>query len=220
MLYGTRVLTDDETPFERQPVEPAKAYHGFCHYRDLGSMRSLDRAWREHHQTCLGKVQPTTRRRPMTWGDWSARWGWVERAAFYDAHLERQKRAALQEEQVEAARRHARLLQAALSAATVPVRIALESAATPTGLETLRTAARADVSGLRAAVAEARLSAASLPALVQAERLTLGMSTDHHEVSDAPTVDPVAARIVTDPAAMDLAIKLLDLIAWPTPADG
>lgn len=209
--------TDDRPPFERQPGEPAKAHHAFCHYRDLGPVRALDRAWREHHQKCLGKVQPTTRRRPMTWGDWSARWGWVERAAFFDADLDRQKRAALHEEQVEAARRHARVLQAALSTLTVPVRIALETAATPAGLETLRTAARADAAGLRAAIAEARLSAASVPALVQAERLTLGMSTDHHEISDVPALDPVAARIVTDPMAMDLAMQLLDLIARPTP---
>jgi hypothetical protein len=149
----------------------------------------------------------------MSWGDWSARWGWVERAGAYDAHLDRQKRTAFEAEQVEAARRHARVLQAAISAATIPLRIALETAATPDGIETLRTAALANVTGLRLAVSEARLSAASLPSLVQAERLTLGMATEHHQLTNAPTFDPVAARIVTDPVAAELAVRLLDLVA-------
>lgn len=72
---------------------------------------------------------------------------------------------------------------------------------------------------MRAALTEARLSAAGLPALVAAERLVLGLSTDRREIEDAPIVDPVAARIVTDPAARDAAIKLLDLIARPPAAD-
>jgi hypothetical protein len=206
-------FTDDRSPFDRLPGEPARAYHAFCHYRDAGSTRSLDRSWREHHAKCLGTVQPATRRRPMSWGDWSARWGWVERAGSYDAHLDRQKRTAFEAEQVEAARRHARVLQAAISAATIPLRVALETAATPDGIETLRSAALANVSGLRLAVSEARLSAASLPSLVQAERLTLGMATEHHQLTNAPTFDPVAARIVNDPAATELAVQLLTLIA-------
>ncbi len=212
-----RVRTDDRQPFDRQPGEPAKAYHAFGHYRDLGS-RSLDRAWREHHEQCLHQIQPETRRRPMSWGNWSARWGWVERAFSYDAYLERQKRAALLDEQVEAAKRHARALQASIAATTVPVRIALE-AATTAGLEMLRAAARADATGLRAAFAEARLSAANLPMLVTAERLTLGMSTDHHEITGAPAHDPVAEAIVSDPEALDLAIALLDRASGPPKPD-
>jgi hypothetical protein len=204
---------DDGLPFDKQPGEPARAYHGFCHYRDFGPTRSLDRAWREHHAKCLNQIQPATRRRPMSWGDWSARWGWVERAGAYDAHLDGEKRRAFEREQVEAARRHARVLQAAISAATIPLRIALETAATPNGIETLRTAALANAAGLRLAVSEARLSAASLPGLVQAERLTLGMATEHHQLTNAPAFDPVAARIVNDPAATELAVQLLSLIA-------
>ena len=214
------LATDDRPAFERVPGEPVRAYHGFCHYRDLGPMRSLDVAWRQHHERCLHQIQPVTKRRPMSWGNWSARWGWVERAAFYDAYLERQKRAALEAEQAEASRRHARALQAGLSALLVPLRVALETAAAPSGIEVLRAAAASGIAGLRAALSDARLSAAHLPALVQAERLVLGMSTDYHEVTDPPAVDPIAARIVTDPAALDAAIKLLDLIARPATAEG
>lgn len=213
------LFTDDRVSFDRQPAEPARAYHAFCHYRDAGSTRSLDRAWREHHSQCLNQVQPATRRRPMSWGDWSARWGWVERAGAYDAHLDRQRRSAFEAEQVEAARRHARVLQAAISAATISLRVALETAATPDGVERLRTAALASAGGLRLAVADARLSAASLPALVAAERLTLGMATEHHQLTESRTFDPIAARIATDPAALEAAIHLLSLVATPAPSE-
>src|SRR5262245_20317344 len=209
--------TDARAPFERLSREPARAYHGFCHYRDLPiSQRSLDAAWRQHSAQCAGKVQPVTRRRPMSWGDWSVQYRWVDRVSAFDSHLERQKRAALEAEQVEAGRRHARVLQAAISTVTLPLRVALEVAATPTGMETLTNAARANLSGLRLAIAEARLAAAHLPQLVQAERLVLGMTTDAHEVREAPPLyDPVAALIVRDPAAMELALELLNRAAKP-----
>jgi phosphoribosylcarboxyaminoimidazole (NCAIR) mutase len=211
--------TDDRAPFERQPGEPAKAYHGFCHYRDAGPMRSLDKAWRQHHAECLKQVQPETKRRPMAWGNWSVRWGWVERAGEYDRHLEQKRRTALLDEQAEAAKRHARVLQAAISTVTLPVRIALETAATPGGLEKLRAAANASASGLRTAIAEARLSAAHLPALVASERLVLGMSTDYLEVGEKPLFDAVAERIVRDPKAVSIAVQLVDQLARPAADD-
>ena len=33
--------------WERQHGEPPKAAHAFCHYRDLGELRSIGKAW-EH----------------------------------------------------------------------------------------------------------------------------------------------------------------------------
>jgi hypothetical protein len=205
--------TDTRQPFDHAAGEPAKAYHAFCHYRDLGPVRSLDRAWREHHEKCLHQVQPETRRRPMSWGNWSARWGWPQRAESYDVHLERQKRDAFRQEQIDASRRHARAIQAAIAASTASIRIALETAATPAGLATLRTAAGTDAASLRVALAEARHAAVTLPALVQAERLVLGMPTDLHQVTDtSPMSDPVAAAIVRSPAALDAACELLDMV--------
>jgi hypothetical protein len=197
--------------WERQPGEPSRAFHAFAHYRDGGSQRSLDRAWREHHATCLKTPQPVTRRRPPSWGNWSARWSWVARADAFDAHLAHQKQAALEQEQVEAARRHARALQAAMSAMTVPVRLALELAATPEGLAKLRAAAT-DAVGLRGVLADARMAAAHLPALVTAERLTLGMSTERTEVEAKP-VDLIAQAIVADPETTSMAVDLLARIA-------
>ena len=69
-----------------------------------------------------------------------------------------------------------------------------------------------DAVSLRAALAEARHAAVALPALVQAERLVLGMPTDHHQVDEvSPSSDPVAAAIVRDPRALDVACELLDI---------
>lgn len=209
----------DAIQFERFAGESARQFHAFCHYRDLApTMRSLDRAWREHHEKCLHQLQPVTRRRPPSWGNASARWGWVERASAYDRFTNRQKRAALEAEQIECAKRHARTLQAATSCLSISLRLALETAANAAGMETLRSAALANVFGLRTTVAEARLAASALPALILAERAVLGMGPDY-DVHETPKVDPVAARILTDPAAMELAIELLDRVAGPLPEE-
>lgn len=200
-------------PWERQAGEPARAYHGFCHYRDAGSQRSLDRAWREHHATCLNSPQPVTRRRPPSWGNWSARWSWVARADAFDAHLAKQKQLALEHEQAEAAKRHARALQAAISSVMLPVRTALETAATPEGLAKLRTAAQADAAGLRGALADARMAVAHLPALIASERLTLGLSTERSEVREPPVRDLAAEAIAASPELTAAATDLLDKIS-------
>ena len=109
----------------RLPGESARQHHAFEHYRTAGPQRSIDKAWHAHHRHCLHTPQSKTRRRPMTRGNWSVRWAWVSRATSYDHHLEAQKRLAFETEQIEASKRHARTLQAALAALTLPLRIAL-----------------------------------------------------------------------------------------------
>jgi hypothetical protein len=197
--------------WDRQPGESARAYHAFAHYRDGGSQRSLDRAWRDHHATCLKTPQPATRRRPPSWGNWSARWSWVARADAFDAHLAHQKQTALEAEQVEAGKRHARLLQAGMQAVTASLRVALDVVASPEGLTRLRALSATDA-GLRAALVESRLAASHLPGLITAERLVLGMSTERTEIDDRRP-DVLAEAIVSDPAATAMAVSLLAHIA-------
>lgn len=215
------LFTDDSKPFERQAGEPTRAYHAFCHYRAGGPGWSIDKAWRDHKVTCdhIGLNEVSDQRRPTSWARWSVRWHWLERAAAHQAHLDEQKRVAFEAEQVEASRRHARTIAAALSANTIAIKIALEAAASPSGIEMLRTAALASASGLRAALADARMAAMVLPPLVASERLVLGMATEHHQFAESPRFDPIAQRIATDPAAMEAAIRLLDLVAAPTPQE-
>jgi hypothetical protein len=62
-----------------------------------------------------------------------------------------------------------------------------------------------------------------LPALIAAERLTLGMATTRLEVSDGAPLDPVATAIASDPHAVSLAVALLAQIADgdpPGPPEG
>lgn len=212
-------MTTAEHVWERQPGETLKAFHAFAHYRSLAaSERSQDRAYRDHLQTCLHAAQMPTRRRPKRWAEWSSRWAWPERAAAFDAHLDRQKRNALEQEQIEAGKRHGRMLQAAQNALLVPIRVSLEEAASGAGLETLRSAARANASGLRAAVDQARMAAAHLAQLIGMERLVLGLTTDRHEVLDAPVRDVVAEAIVSSQEATSAAVQLLHAISRATPS--
>ena len=82
---------------ERRPGESAKAFHSFCHYRDLPVFsRSIDAAWAEHVRECL-KHQTSTKQAPGNWKSWSAANDWPARAADHDddlSRLRRERRAA------------------------------------------------------------------------------------------------------------------------------
>ena len=77
---------------ERRPGESAKAFHAFCHYRDLPVFsRSIDAAWAEHVRECL-KHQTSTKQAPGNWKSWSAANDWPARAADHDDDLSRRRR--------------------------------------------------------------------------------------------------------------------------------
>lgn len=82
-------MTDRE-PWTRQKGESHKAYQAFCLYRDFGPTRSSR------------KVAETLSKSETLIRGWCSKWGWVDRAAEYDAHLDQ---IAVQEE--EEARRKA-----------------------------------------------------------------------------------------------------------------
>lgn len=76
--------TSPPAPWERQPRESPAAWAAFRTYRDLGAERSLDKAY----QVRTGR-QGSAKRAPGRWDAWSRRWGWVARAAAFDAHVDR-----------------------------------------------------------------------------------------------------------------------------------
>lgn len=68
--------------WERLPNESARAYAAFVIYRDMGAVRSLDKAY--HHAT---GQQESGKRAPGRWTQWSVQHQWSDRAAAWDAML-------------------------------------------------------------------------------------------------------------------------------------
>lgn len=77
---------------ERLAGESPRAYQAFCTYRDLGPVRSIDRAWKRYCAD-LGK-DGASDRRPGNWADWSRKYSWVERAKSHDNLIDAEQRAA------------------------------------------------------------------------------------------------------------------------------
>jgi hypothetical protein len=84
--------------WERQRGESAKAFHAFTHYRNLGPKRSRDAAYVQHVQECgghrAGTEKAPSKEAPGVWTNWSTRYVWVDRAAEWDAELDRKTREA------------------------------------------------------------------------------------------------------------------------------
>lgn len=88
----------DETPaapefngpiWERQPSETAKAYGYFCTFRDLGSTRTLEAAFRISRGASPTDLTITA---TSPYRRIAHRWNWTERAAAYDTWADRQAR--------------------------------------------------------------------------------------------------------------------------------
>lgn len=84
----------DTNPWERQEGESAKAYEAFMVYLKLGDERS---------QQAVGKELAKSR---QLISRWSATYRWVERAAAYDADIQRKAHAAAVRKQKKMAERH------------------------------------------------------------------------------------------------------------------
>lgn len=76
-----------EMAWERLPGESAKAFAAFMVYRDFGPGRDVNSAYRSttQQQSNCNKIAP------RHWRSWSTTFRWFDRAAAYDAHLDRQR---------------------------------------------------------------------------------------------------------------------------------
>lgn len=199
--------------WERQPNEHPKAYHAFCHYRDL-KVRSQPLAFRDHKLKCEGLTVTTIA--PTRWAVWAAQWHWRDRVAAYDTEIERQVRERLIRSQVEARERHARMAQATLTTLTMPIKAVLEASQNRDWVKQLTEAASAGPHAAMAFIRDISRIAGVFPGLVAVERLALGMSTEAVEIHDRRDDDldtVLAKRITEDPAAVELAVQLLDHVA-------
>ena len=120
----------DTQAWEKQPGENVKAYHAFCHYRDLPpAERSIKRAMNDHRKTCQGKSGD--REASGRWEHWSRTFGWTDRASIHDAHVDKLLREKLTKDRIDTAARHARLAQGTLQVMATPIRAFIASLANP-----------------------------------------------------------------------------------------
>ncbi len=113
--------------WERQPGEPPKAFHAFCHYRDLPvTIRSQARSFTVHQLSCLnrrGEAGKVSAKDPgmipgglidpnKVWKTWIRVYRWADRAAAYDAYLSEEERRTRLQEIKDMNERHANLAAA------------------------------------------------------------------------------------------------------------
>jgi hypothetical protein len=148
-------------PWDRRAEESDEAFEAFTVYRDLGPGRSIR------------KVAEALDKSRQTLGQHSSRHDWQDRAAAWDLEVDRQRRLALVEENVRAARRHAQQLQGALQVMSLPILEVMRRIQEDASL--LHQLPFPELSTL--AVQSARV----MPRLVVADRLARGMSTENVE---------------------------------------
>jgi hypothetical protein len=202
-------------PWERQRGESLAAWTAFQCYRDLGANRSLDEVDRRLYQppaAAPAEAQPSAarKRRRGHIGAWSRRFDWVQRAAQWDAHLDREGRAAHIEAVKAMNQRHA-------------------AAARQLQMRALQALSEMQATDLAAAdVLRFLVEACKL------ERLAIGEVTDRTENKGTPVVLEIVERIVPvrggtpsapalapDPDASDAAPVTHRLIgAMPAEAEG
>jgi hypothetical protein len=90
---------EDKQPWDRLTGESSKAFANFCLYRDMGVSRSLRKAAVDGR--CTAKLRQLER--------WSTRHKWVERAADYDAYLDRLARFESERARKNMLKRHSQL---------------------------------------------------------------------------------------------------------------
>ena len=129
-------------PWDRLPNESVQAYTAFSAYRDLGTGRTADEAYRavrgrsgERSEGGKGAVR--------RWQSWSKSHRWVERAKAYDAHLEALKQKGVATETISQGRiwaeRHAKLYETIHDAAGHVLRQARSLAMMPTARQEVTT---------------------------------------------------------------------------------
>ena len=112
-------MTSEHQPWERQTGERPKPWAAFCIYRDLGPLRSINKAFQQHQRQLVakGELKPDALKDhpPRWWGTWSSDFNWVVRSAAYDDHIEAADRAQFERERIQAREDRRKLIRVAKS---------------------------------------------------------------------------------------------------------
>jgi hypothetical protein len=195
---------DHIDPWDRLDGEPSRAYYWFNRFRELPPNE------RSHARLLSDATTRTAQQQPQTSADripsrsqlriWSSRWRWEARVAAYDQHLERLKRANLEDEILEASRRHALQLRLAANVMAFPLQEFWRRATDPEQhdqlVEEFRAMTGPQLAGLAGSIVRA------LPVLQQAEREALGIA---REVQPR---EPLVERSVGEDDDMTTAARL------------
>lgn len=181
-----------EQPWERMPDETDKAWDAFVAYREAGASRTMS------------LVAEQTGYNVSTVGSWSRDNLWGIRAARYDAWLDDVYRRELAEQTRTMARRHTELAQKTLEVLAKPLQHLLEK--NPEEL-TEELSAKDIVTLFKLAQQSAR----TLPQVMGAERLSVGLPTEltanHTEVHVDSSPDRLAQILAA--AGPDLLTALM-----------
>jgi len=198
-------------PWTRLDGETTEAFRAFTFYRDLPSHeRTYLKAWKALRGLPPGQKCEV----PGHFNRWSQQHQWMARAIAWDDEQDRLKRVARQDEIEAMTRRHAQQLSLTMQGLTLPmIELAKRIRDDPANnnLSDLGFLTILDMVKSRAPI---------LPALVQAERLARGMSTEnveqHTTVTDmkaASQLEVLAQELLSDPDTADLASELFTRIA-------
>lgn len=96
-------MTTDNPIWNKQPGETKQSYRAFSIYRDMGVGRSLDKAYvlflsEQRHDSTKTAPKKAATEAPRHWSDWSSKFGWVERASAFDAHMDAELQAQFESE--------------------------------------------------------------------------------------------------------------------------
>lgn len=158
MVTTVKTSDTERQPWDRITHESPRAYENFCAYRDAGPQRSL--------RKLVADGKATVKLRRLEY--WSSRWNWFERAAEYDAYLDRQARFTREKDRLAMLDRHARLAMLGQSLALDTLRKRLQEAQE----DPTKTLSMADVTRL-------------LDISVRVERLSRGQPTEISELGGA-----------------------------------
>lgn len=86
----------ESSTWAQRPNETASQYHAFTDYRDLGPLRSIQKAYDNHRNICVlerkqGRVRAAGTDVPRRWYTWSSDNQWVVRVGDFDRHRDESK---------------------------------------------------------------------------------------------------------------------------------